>query len=158
MKIFKLIVIIICFSQVSKSFGQNADSIRFFQPCSEALFIIPEKWPHFPEGDEMLLEKLSKVKVDKKLSQEIRILVRVNCKGEAMDFRLFKKEKATPLEKEVFGIVSSEKTWIPATNGSINVNVYYILHLEVKKGKLKIKYTNTGTTIKWNDPHYKDNI
>lgn len=158
MKISKWIVIIICFLQISKALCQNADSIRFFHECHEQVFIVPEEWPHFPGGDEVLLNKLSKIQVDKKLSQEFYIFMRINCKGEAMDFRLFEKKKATPLEKEVFVIVSSEKTWIPATFGNRPTNVFYTMNLEVKRGKFKIKYSNSGNSPKWNDPCYKDNL
>ena len=114
--------------------------------------------PKFPGGDNELIERLNSISVGKKNKINIVIFFRVNCKGEAMDFRLIKEAKAESFEKQVFRVVSEQKTWLPAKQGPTIVNSCYTLNIEVKHGKFKIVYKDSGIYLRWDDPRYKSNL
>lgn len=158
MKIKRQLLITICLFGLIQLHGQETDSSRFFKNCPKELFIITQFKPEFPGGDKNLLEMLRKIEVDKSHSQNIEIFLRINCQGEAMDFRLIKEGKANDIEKQVFNILSAQKIWIPARQGQSKVNSVYLIKLQIKGGKFIILKNDYGTFYKWNDPRFKDNL
>lgn len=157
MKKIGLIIELFAFISFGLS-GQDIDTIEFYKFCGNEVFIISEQRPQYPGGDEILIKKLNSLNLSEKKSQLIKIYFRVNCNGDAADFRLIKRDKATEVEKQVFEIVSSQKKWEPARQRQNPVNACYFLNIEIKRGKFRVLYPNSGNCINWSNSIFKTNL
>jgi hypothetical protein len=153
-----LVLFLFLIAGMTQTKAQKIDSLDFYKECPNEFFIICQHKPSYPGGDEILVEKLNMIEVEKKYYNKITIFFRVNCNGKATDFRLVKRTKADEIEKRVFEIISEQKEWLPPRQGSKPVNYDYPMSIEVKRGKFKILYSNTGMTIKWSDTKFTDNL